>query len=75
MQTPLSTPQNLYTVICRISPDGSLVWMTAIQFQPNLRSLSIDASEQTVYFAKLGGNLTVIRIRASDGTILGEQNL
>ena len=39
------------TAVRRVNEDDSIVWMTAIDGLPNMKSLVVDSSEQYLYFA------------------------
>ena len=59
--------------IRKINPDGSLAWMTALSFQPIMKSLSVDALEQHVYAAGFTIPLDVVRLGAGTGSIVDAQ--
>ena len=57
-------------VVRKVATDGNLAWMVAIaSFVPIQSSLTVDANEQHVYFAKLADPLDVVGVSATLGTI------
>ena len=72
LYTPL--PLALNAVIRKINQDGSLAWMTALPFDPIVKALSVDDSEQYVYLAGSMTNIiNVARLIASNGSIESAQ--
>ena len=54
---------------------GTLNWIAAFLFYPNVKSLSIDAAEQNVYLTSYTTPLTVLRLSSNDGSIVSQQSL
>ena len=54
---------------------GTLNWIAAFLFYPNVKSLSIDAAEQYVYLTSSTTPLTVLRLSSNDGSIVSQQSL
>ena len=53
----------------------SQIWLTSFTFEPTLKCLSVDPSEQNVYIASKTNPITVMRLSARDGTIVSQQTL
>ena len=67
---------NFNTAIRKASIDGTPIWMTAIMFEPIMKSLSIDATEMYIYFASYDTiTMDVVRITADFGSIVDAQKL
>ena len=66
------TPGNKWA-IRKTNSDGSLAWMSAVSFQPILKSLSVDTLEQNVYVAGYANPLDVVRFGAGAGSIVDAQ--
>ena len=67
-------PSTYTSVVRKENSDGTQAWMTALLFEPNRKGLSVDALEQNLYFASLTTpSLNVVRLLASDGTIVSTQ--
>ena len=69
----LSPPD--HTAVRRVNPDESLVWLASIDFDPLLKSFSLDFNEQNVYFGRFSNPLSVVRLLASTGAIVDAQKL
>ena len=54
---------------------GSQTWMASTESYPIVKSLSVDAAEQSVYLASLTNTLVVIKLSASDGSIVSQHRL
>ena len=51
---------------------GSQTWVASFSFDPNTKSLSVDAAEQSVYLACYGSPMVVLKLAASDGSIISQ---
>ena len=68
----LYTPNN--AVVRKVDVSGSQTWMASFGFYPILKSLSVDAAEQSLYLASKENPLVVLKLTASGGSIVS-QNL
>ena len=59
----------------KVDASGSQTWMASFVFQPILKSLSVDAAEQSVYLASSINPLIVLKLAASDGSIVSQHQL
>ena len=69
----LSTPDS--AVVRKVDTSGSQTWMASFAFWPIVKSLSVDAAEQSVYLASNTNPIVVIKLAASDGTIATQHEL
>ena len=69
----VSTPGN--SVVRKIDSSGNLLWTAAYLFIPNAKSLSVDASELSVYYCMDGSPFTVIKLQATNGALNSIQSL
>ena len=63
------------TVVRKIDSSDSQIWLTSFALDPTVKWLSVDSSEQNVYIASNTNPITVMRLSASDGTIVSQQTL
>ena len=70
----LFTP-SFYAVVRKIDASGSPIWMASLAFYPIVKSLSVDAAEQSVYLAYVTNPVQVFRLAASDGSIVSQHQL
>ena len=54
---------------------GTSVWLASIALYPSVKSLSVDASEQNVYFSGFVNPLVVLILSAGDGSIKNQHTL
>ena len=59
----------------KVDASGSQIWLASFLFEPIKKSLSVDAAEQSVYLASMTNHLTVLKLSASDGSIISQQKL
>ena len=59
----------------RVDASGSQTWMASLAFYPILKSLSVDAQEQSVYLASNTSPLMVLKLTARDGFIVNQHEL
>ena len=64
-----------YTVVRKVDPSGTQSWLASFNFLPTIKSLSLDASEQTVYFARNSNPIEIIRLYSSNGKFLSQHSL
>ena len=67
----LGTPNSW--AIRKINQDGSLAWMAALSFNPIIKSLIFDSSEQYVYVASFTNPVDVVRLSSSTGSIIDQR--
>ena len=70
----ITTPSDS-AAVRKVDASGSQTWMASFAFYPILKSLSVDAAEQSVYLASLVNPIVVIKLAASDGTIATQHEL
>ena len=70
----LSTPSDAATVR-KVDPSGSQTWMASFAFYPTVKSLSVDVVEQSVYLASFTDPTDVLKLAASDGSIVSQHRL
>ena len=58
------------TAIRKINSDDSLAWMAAVTFQPMYKTLSIDSTEQNIYFAQYNNPILVVQLLSTTGAIV-----
>ena len=66
-----STPSE-NVAVRKVDASGSQTWMASFAFFPIVKSLSVDAAEQSVYLASLTSPLVVLRLLTSDGSIASQ---
>ena len=59
----------------KVDAFDSQTWMASFVFDTIMKSLSVDAAEQTVYFARAGNPIMIMRMTASVGSILTQHQL
>ena len=59
----------------KVDASGSQTWMASFAFQPITKSLSVDATEQSVYLASRENPIVVLRLAASSGSIVTQHQL
>ena len=62
-------------IIRKVDASGSQTWITSFEFNSIWKSLSVDAAEQSVYLVSLINPLFVLRLAASDGSIVSQHQL
>ena len=68
------SPSN-YSAVRKVNVSGSQTWIASFAFYSLVKCLSVDAAEQSVYLASFTNPLMVIRLAASDGSILNQHQL
>ena len=63
------------TVVRRLNPDESLLWMAALYSYPIGKSFVIDSKEQYVLIGAIENIYTIRRLKADTGAIIDAQNL
>ena len=71
----LGTSPSYNTAVRKEDASGSQTWMASFAFYPIMKSLSVDAAEQSVYLASNTSPIVVIKLAASDGTIATQHAL
>ena len=69
----LSSPNG--SVVRKVDVSGSQTWMASFAFWPIIKSLSVDANEQSVYLESFTNPLVVLKLAASDGSIVSQHQL
>ena len=64
-----------YCTIRKLDTSESLVWENGYGFDPNLKSMRIDSTEQYIYIEAYSSNLSVLKLYASSGSILSQIKL
>ena len=62
-------------IVRKVDISGSQTWMASFAFLPLMKSLSIDAAEQSVYLASYGNPLVVLKLSSSDGSVVSQHQL
>ena len=64
------------TAFVKLNSDGTKAWSKSASFRTFIRSLTVDNTENSVYFIKNSGNIILIvgRLKASDGTLIDAQS-
>ena len=62
-----------YAVIRKLNSDDTVAWMAAVVFWPIIKSVVVSANEQYVFFGSASTPLNVIRLSASSGAIIDQQ--
>ena len=68
----LSSTSNV--VVRKEDTSGSQLWMASFAFRPVIKSLSIDAQEQIVYFAQRIVPVVVMRLSSSTGAVVSQES-
>ena len=68
--TPIST-----AAVRKVDSSGSQTWMASFALEPIAKSLSVDATEQSVYIASFTNELVVLKLATSDGSIVTQHQL
>ena len=68
-----STP--IMAAVRKVDASGSQTWMASFAFDPIIKSLSVDAAEQSVYLASYTNPLVVLKLAASGGSIVSQHQL
>ena len=63
------------TGVRKVDASDSQTWMASFVFPPIGKSLSVDATEQSVYLASLTSPLVVLKLAANDGAIVSQHQL
>ena len=71
----VATPPSYSTAVRKVDASGSQIWMASLSIRPTVKSLSVDASEQNVYYASLTTSLIVLKLATSDGSIISQHQL
>ena len=69
----LSSSEN--AAVRKVDASGSQRWMASFAFKPIVKSLSVDATEQSVYLASLTSTLVVLRLSTNDGSVVSQHQL
>ena len=69
----ISSPQ--IAGVRKVDASGSQSWMTSFAFFPIVKCLSVDVAEQSVYFARQINPIVVLKLAASDGSIVSQHQL
>ena len=59
----------------KINASGSQTWMASFAFNINIKCLSVDAAEQSVYLSSYTNPLEVLKLATSDGSIVSQHKL
>ena len=59
----------------KVDASGSQTWMASFAFDLILKSLSVDAAEQSVYLASRTYPLVVLKLSSSDGSVVSQHQL
>ena len=59
----------------KVDESGSQIWMASFAFDPDVKSLSVDASERSVYLAVHINPLVVLKLSGSTGSITSQHQL
>ena len=70
----LFTP-TLNAAVRKVDASGSQIWLASFAFYSLLKSLSVDAAEQNVYLAVVSNPIVVLKLAASDGSIVTQHQL
>lgn len=82
----LNSSPTITTAVRKINTSGSQVWMTAVGSAANLKSLAVDSSETSIYFATASTSSTagtttattsnaILQLTTSTGAIESQQGL
>ena len=61
--------------LSKINVDGTKAWIASFPFNPIMKSLSIDSSEQYLYLGSFTSSLVVLRLSTANGSIASQQSL
>ena len=74
--SPSVSSANIHVAVKKVDVTGSINWMASYAFWPVIKSLAIDAAEQSVYFADYEGtNLIVLKLSTTDGAVVSQHKL
>ena len=59
----------------KVDASGSQTWMASFALTPLMKSLSVDATEQSVYLASKESPLVMLKLLASDGSVVSQHKL
>ena len=62
-----------YAVIRKVNSADTVAWMAAVVFWPIIKSVVVSANEQYVFFGSASTPLNVIRLSATSGVIIDQQ--
>ena len=62
-------------VVRKVDASGSLTWMASFAFNPVMKSLAVDATEESVYVSSQTNPLVVLKLNASTGAIITQHKL
>ena len=60
------------TIIRKVNASDSQSWQTSIPLKTSAKSLSVDDAEKSLYFSSTDNPVTVIRLSASDGSVISQ---
>ena len=66
---------SISAIIRKVDATGSQSWLVSSLFHPIQKSLSVDATEQNVYLASQSYPLVVLKLLASNASIVSQQAL
>ena len=66
---------NENAVVRKVDSSGSLTWMVSIAFTLVMKSLTVEAAEQNLYIIHSANPMVVVRMAASDGSIVSQHQL
>ena len=69
-----TSPSN-NAAVRKVDASGSQTWMASFAFYPIVKSLSVDAAEQSVYLTSYENSLVVVKLLASDGSVVSQHKL
>ena len=61
-----------YSAVRKVDVSGSETWLAAFGSSPMMKSLSVDATEQYVYFVSSTSNFVVMKLTASNGIVVSQ---
>ena len=59
-------------IVRKVNASGSQTWKVLFAFNPIIKSLSVDAAEQSVYFSSFSNPLVVLKLSSSAGSIVSQ---
>ena len=71
----LSVSSTSSGAVRKVDASGSLTWMTSFALNPLIKSLSVDAAEQSVYLASKESPLVMLKLSSSDGSVVSQHQL
>ena len=63
------------TGVIKVDQSGSMIWIASFPFDPIIKSLSVDTTEEYVYFAGWVNQLSVLRLSTQNGGIINQYGL